>query len=154
MQEANDNMDELFRRAAENYPLDTSSKDWNKVALALQSEQDIAPPVKKEHRGKFLWLLLLLPLGLICNQFAFPGENEKLASGNKESETIKSVQPGTNQDKKNSTINNETGTGISSEVAPSDLQKSNNPNQETENLEIDKNSASHPFDYQNETKHQ
>ena len=100
MQEANDNMDELFRRAAENYPLDTSSKDWNKVALALQSEQDIAPPVKKEHRGKFLWLLLLLPLGLICNQFAFPGENEKLASGNKESETIKSVQPGTNQDKK------------------------------------------------------
>src|SRR5688572_27022264 len=116
MQEVNDNMDELFRRAAENYPLDTSSKDWNKVALALQNEQEVVPPVKKEHRGKFLWLLLLLPLGLICNQFAFPDDNEKLASGNIESETVKSVQPETNQDKKNSTTINETGKEISRET--------------------------------------
>src|SRR5689334_1268355 len=73
MQYVNDDMDELFRRAAENYPLDTGSGDWSKVAKALQDPEENKSP-QKNGKGRFLWLLLLLPLALICNPF---GRNEQ-----------------------------------------------------------------------------
>ncbi len=62
-------LDDLFKRAAENYPLRTDSADWDKIARALdEDEPSLAiPPVyfrdDKRGRRKFLWLLLLLPLG-------------------------------------------------------------------------------------------
>jgi len=70
MQYVNDDMDEVFRRAAENYPLDTNSANWNKVLSALQGMETPNPiPEKKGNKNRrFLWLLLLLPLGLICNK--------------------------------------------------------------------------------------
>lgn len=70
MQFVNDDMDEIFRRAAENYPLDTNSKDWNKVLNALNGN-DVPPgrePKRKKDYRKFSWLLLLLPLYLICSR--------------------------------------------------------------------------------------
>lgn len=71
MQYVNDDMDELLRRAAREYPLDTSSADWNKVAVALQKEE---VPESRSGKGRFLWLLMLLPLALVCNYF-FTGDN-------------------------------------------------------------------------------
>src|SRR5215204_1792576 len=74
MQYVNDDMDELFRRAAENYPLDTKGANWDKVLSALQDQNiNTAIPEKKKNNGRFLWLLLLLPLGLICNRLYSPG---------------------------------------------------------------------------------
>ena len=40
MQYVNDDMDELFRRAAKDYPLNTNSADWEKVKNKLA---DAAP---------------------------------------------------------------------------------------------------------------
>jgi len=80
MQYVNDDMDELFRRAAENYPLDTNGADWNKVLAAMQgqAESKTISEKKRNKNGRFLWLLLLLPLGLICNQLYSPGSlNDK-----------------------------------------------------------------------------
>lgn len=70
-----DDMDELFKRAAENYPLDTKSADWNKVLAALQGQTKTktVSENKRNRNGRLLWLLLLLPLGLICNQLYSPG---------------------------------------------------------------------------------
>jgi hypothetical protein len=76
MQYVNDDMDELFRRAGENYPLDTSSSDWNKVLAALQGEQGETQPVagkKGNKKRRFLWLLLLLPIGFVVSQLYSPG---------------------------------------------------------------------------------
>ena len=74
MQYVNDDMDELMRRAAEHYPLDTNSANWSKVLAGLQEQNiNITVPEKKKNNGRFLWLLLLLPLGLICNQLYSPG---------------------------------------------------------------------------------
>ena len=84
MQYVKDDMDELFRRAAENYPLDTNNADWNKVLAAMQGQasQDPAPEKKGNKKGRLLWLLLLLPLGLICNQLYTPGDlGDKTISG-------------------------------------------------------------------------
>jgi hypothetical protein len=57
------NMDDLFRRAAEQYPLRTDSADWNKIARALDEDDDdpaagYLPDSKPGFRK--LWLLLLL----------------------------------------------------------------------------------------------
>jgi hypothetical protein len=63
MLQENDDMEELLRKAAENYPLKTDNADWEKVRLALAAEAPSVAPVKnKNYRGLWL-LLLLLPLG-------------------------------------------------------------------------------------------
>ncbi len=70
MQYVNDDMDDVFRRAAEDYPLDTKGADWNKVLVALGGTEPTNDKGKRSNKnGRFLWLLLLLPLGFICNRF-------------------------------------------------------------------------------------
>src|SRR4026207_2549452 len=59
MQLMNDDMDELFRRAAENYPLNTGTADWNEVQKKLLAANNAPPPPAKKY-NKSLWLLLLL----------------------------------------------------------------------------------------------
>jgi hypothetical protein len=66
MQPLDRDMDELFRRAAENYPLDTSGANWSAVESALQQPY---VPEKKSDRRKLLWLLLLIPFSFVCNHF-------------------------------------------------------------------------------------
>ena len=68
MQYVNDDMDDIFRKAAEGYPLDTRGSDWDKVLAAL-NEQEKTPVKKTKDKRKFLWLLMLLPMGLVCNYY-------------------------------------------------------------------------------------
>lgn len=67
MQHLNDDMDELFRRAAEAYPLNTRGADWEKMHALLPPQEEPPKEKGKNHR-QFLWLLLLLPVALICNR--------------------------------------------------------------------------------------
>jgi hypothetical protein len=72
MRDVNDDMDNLFRRAADNYPLNTNSSDWNKLQSAMQASAN--PEGQKRDKKKyrrFLWLLLLLPLAFMINRYAF-----------------------------------------------------------------------------------
>jgi hypothetical protein len=76
-----DNMDELFRRAADDYPLKTDSGNWDKVNAAMQTEN--ADPTseknaaKKNSYRKYLWLLLLLPMAWICNGKFFMNDSKQ-----------------------------------------------------------------------------
>jgi hypothetical protein len=81
MHHVNDDMDEIFRRAGKEYPLDTTGADWEKIAKELNiSMQEKA--VSKNSNRKFLWLLLLLPFSFICTQyFADNGSPETENSG-------------------------------------------------------------------------
>jgi hypothetical protein len=69
MQYVNDDMDDVFRKAAEGYPLDTSGADWNKVLAGLQGKEEPVQPARKRDQRRYLWLLMLLPLGLVCNYY-------------------------------------------------------------------------------------
>jgi hypothetical protein len=61
MQPVNDDMDNLFRRAAENYPLNTGGADFSKIQQQLPVAEKALP--KQERKRRFLWLwLLLLPV--------------------------------------------------------------------------------------------
>ena len=65
-------MDELFRRAAKDYPLNTGSADWEKMKQALEDApaSDGKKPSNGNNRRHFLWLLMLLPLPWICNRYS------------------------------------------------------------------------------------
>ena len=67
MKQSEDHMDELFRKAGENYPLRTDGADWDKVMARLQNGPESAAPVPpvvsaSGRRGRKAWLLLLLLL--------------------------------------------------------------------------------------------
>lgn len=131
MQYVNDDMDELFKRAAENYPLDTNSANWNKVLAALQNQTEVKTiPEKKGNKNRrLLWLLLLLPLGLICNQLYSPGtvNSKGISKGSVQDETLRSVAK-TDQQKDN----NKNGIATNSNVVTAN-------NDVTITSEIDKN---------------
>jgi len=62
------NIDDLFKRASDQYPLRTNSSDWNKLAADLEKDPSlILPPLNEEDgkrkRRRFFWFFLLLPLG-------------------------------------------------------------------------------------------
>ncbi len=76
MQPLNDDMDDLFRRASEEYPLNTQGADWNKVMQQLDHKEEALPEENKKKKDfRSLWLLLLLPIGFICGRYI--GDNGK-----------------------------------------------------------------------------
>ncbi len=68
MHHVNDDMDELFRRAGQEYPLNISGANWEKIAKEL-STVAVEKPRPGRDKRKFLWLLLLLPFGFICTHY-------------------------------------------------------------------------------------
>ncbi len=79
MQVVNDDMDELYKRAAEDYPLNTDSADWDAVLKKLSSEKTLNEPKNKNYR-QLLWLLLLLTIGLgLVYKNYFPGDSKQTA---------------------------------------------------------------------------
>ena len=97
MRDINDDMDDLFRRAADKYPLNTNSSDWNKVQSAMQlSEKEVQVKSKKNYR-RFLWLLLLLPFAFVVEKYGFQNndkgnsitQNDELASSEQKKDSQK-----------------------------------------------------------------
>jgi hypothetical protein len=76
MEHINDDMDELFRRAAEGYPLNTDSTDWDAVTKKLAAANPVGEKsvTKNKNYKHLLWLLLLMPLTWLYNSM---GKSEK-----------------------------------------------------------------------------
>ena len=74
-----DNNDELFRRAAEHYPVKTDSADWESLrakmdAAPTEDDQPVIVGWRKNYR--LLWLLLLfIPLGILENKYEIIGKH-------------------------------------------------------------------------------
>jgi hypothetical protein len=58
-------MDELFRQAAQDYPLNTDSGNWNAVFDKMQKGNN----KQKAGKGKYFFLLLLIPIGILCTTY-------------------------------------------------------------------------------------
>src|SRR5688500_15788060 len=69
MLHVDDHIDDLFRRAAEDYPLNIDGANFDKVMARMQDDQDKG---HNKHNNKpflhLLWLLLLVPLPWLCNK--------------------------------------------------------------------------------------
>ena len=97
MQFVNDDMDdELFRHAAEEYPLKTDSGDWNKVFNKMQAGTNNGSQ-KKDNKNKYLFLLALIPLFLICTTYIKNDSSNSV--GRIEKSTIKDVLAPQNEKK-------------------------------------------------------
>jgi hypothetical protein len=76
----NDDMDQLFREAAENYPLRTEgAADWNRVLSSHKSDAgadltNVTQFKKEKKRRVIFWWLLLLPLGWI-GHYSYEGQS-------------------------------------------------------------------------------
>lgn len=80
-----DDIEELFRRAAANYPLNTESANWEALEKKLPEKK--APAYKsssswRHNRTGYLLILLLIPAAWICNKFSSvnPGEADGVQS--------------------------------------------------------------------------
>lgn len=72
MQDIEQNMDELFQKAAANYPLKINDSQWDDLVPALLNKAVNPPVTKKTSSGKYAtWLLLFISLlltdGIITN---------------------------------------------------------------------------------------
>ncbi len=96
MQDIENDMDDLFRRAAENYPLNTSKSDWEKIDKKLPLpaiDEEIKKPAKRFNYKKLLFLLLLM-LSSIAIIFIFKSSPDKnLANSNLVRNKEQSVSP-------------------------------------------------------------
>src|SRR4051812_25038507 len=117
----NDDMDDLIRHAAENYPLKIEGKDWDKVLGAMSSATQVQPTNGK----KYWWLLLLLLPLLLAIPFM-----------NKNNNTQKPI---THSDTKKADIatNKQNAGGLLSKNDKS-LNKDNNP---TKQIALNRNST-------------
>src|SRR5215471_15068989 len=64
-----DDMDEMIRKAAENYEVDSKkAADWNFVYKAVHEPEETESPEKKKRKDRFIfWWLFLIPLGWIAH---------------------------------------------------------------------------------------
>ena len=124
MQRMNDDMDELFRKAADDYPLRVNTPDWNKIQEALDGKVSIEPTGKKKYR-RFTWLLLLLPLGFLF--YYIFGSNIN----------------GTGKIGSNSDSNKSTSTSISNaDVSKADIPKTDDSNSGGPQTEVSRTDVS------------
>ena len=129
----NNDMDEFFRRAAENYPLDTSSKDWNRVAAALEDKSEEQKPASKNNYRRFTWLLLLVPLYFICNRPVTPGINDGMNKGTSTEQTKNAGIESPIRSQENTKRAEDHGIGTSSSLVSNEIrgqQPGNQPSEE------------------------
>lgn len=92
MQSLNDDMEELYRKAGDEYPLNTNNADWNKVLQGLQHAQDdLTEENKKKKNCRYLLLLLLLPVGFIIGRYI--GNHNKVAVATTDKQVNTSAAP-------------------------------------------------------------
>lgn len=96
-------MDELFSKAGNHYPLKTDGADWDKLMSKLPDAKitplPIADPKTAQNNSKLLWLILLIPMGLFCysyfnehkNNFTNDVKIPVVTASKKEDNTIKII---------------------------------------------------------------
>ena len=140
-----DNNDELFRRAAEHYPVKTDSADWETLRAkmdAAPAEDDQPVVVARRKNYRFLWLLLLLiPLGILENKYEIIGKHG--IGGKKEIPSVATETKTNTQSTQTET--NEPGkspvTAVTEPTAVSQMQTSNS---DQENISTINNDTKRP----------
>jgi hypothetical protein len=91
------NMDELFQKAAENYPLRTDKSDWEKVAQKLESSSSASAVPRKFNRRWYLSVLavlFLLTVGSFYTNFYFTNKKIIEIAQQKNNKPGKDTSPG------------------------------------------------------------
>lgn len=101
MQSVNDDMDDLFRKAAQHYPLKTDSANWDSVLNKMDATEPATPAKTKKNFRKLLWLLLLIPFGWLCNNYFIGNDNVTVKEDSPTIEQAKGLSSSTEPKKQN-----------------------------------------------------
>lgn len=109
-QQSNNNMDALFQKAAEEYPLKTDNKNWDAVSTKLHSYQ-LVSSVKKSRKWQYAALLLLLLAGSFfminslnkksSNSYSHQQNSLTQKNNNKNSQQKTTIQKNNNKNNQN-----------------------------------------------------
>lgn len=93
MHSLNNDMDDLFKKSAKNYPLKTDNANWEEVMQKLHNAEH-EHVGKNEKNKRFLWLFILLPLLIISSWLIFNNTqssiNDSSSEINKENQNLPS----------------------------------------------------------------
>lgn len=134
MQDLEHNMDDLFRKAADEYPLQTGDNRWNDIAAKLNNVKIETTAFRKKNNlrqgGKFLLLLLIFP-GVLGALMKFTQTENRITSTGKaheiavENNTVKEM----NKIKKGLVVTHKISRNASLESSDvNSLKKKNQPN--------------------------
>ena len=129
MQNIENDMDDLFKRAAEYYPLNAGQGDWESIAkrLAVIEHQVITgKPEKKNNRKPFLLLLLIVLSSLIGFMTLIPGSKNYFTNKS----FTKKNQPSLQKKMTISTIQ------LNTQTAPDEVQLSDKLTKTDQNKEL------------------
>src|SRR6266542_1435607 len=115
MQDVNPDMDDLFKQAADEYPLKTNTADWETISQKLYTGKNkvTKKQVYNERKWALLSLLLLIPIGLIVTQYYKAHKEQTQTVANIKDKEVQSLP----LDKKAEVLNKtETGKQINNEI--------------------------------------
>lgn len=119
MQLLDDDMDELFRNAASQYPLKTDGADWDALSSRLQSAQPQPAAVDGMRSNKWVWLgISILMTALFFISYAPPLETGKLPRTGTGIATTQTQQTQTGNSDTDSNTNSFTNTNTNSDSNP------------------------------------
>ena len=123
MQFLDDDIDQLFRRASEDYPLNTNSSDWNKIARALDEDK----PKNKKNFGRFFkWFIPLSFFWLINTYIGYSDKNGEIPQNNITKQIQVKVQTGNPSSHSDDLNNNNTPSVSELKDLPGPIIKNNN----------------------------
>jgi hypothetical protein len=99
MQDIDQNMDELFRKAAADYPLKLNESGWDDIAAALPTNGQAAPAKKNNLRKYTTGLFLLLALLLVGGITNYTTKNDSKKNINEKTALHENILPAINQNK-------------------------------------------------------
>lgn len=121
-----DDMDEMMRKAAENYEVDADkAADWNAVYNAVHENEAPLPGQEKKKRRFFaFWWLLLIPLGWIANTEYNKFHSSQTVAKNNSQNSTSAKKPPVDEKKivPSQSLKNENLPGKNTTVAIDDLK--------------------------------
>ncbi|MEP6684066.1 MAG: hypothetical protein ABJA35_12435 [Parafilimonas sp.] len=121
-----DDMDEMMRKAAENYEVDADkAADWNAVYNAVHENEAPLPGQEKKKRRFFaFWWLLLIPLGWIANTEYNKFHSSQTVAKNNSENSISAKKPPADEKKTvpSQSLKNENLPGKNTTVAIDNLK--------------------------------
>ena len=142
MQHLENDMDDLFQRAADNYPLQPGKGDWESVAKRISDGDDspaVIAPVRDKRNKKFIALSLLLLFTLVAGWLIFQNTRTGTNNNSNKTELVKKSEANPN----NSEADNDNPV-ISSDEPGSNINDKNNiddKNKSDKNYKDDNNKS-------------
>ena len=153
MQDIGSNIDELFRKAAENYPVKPGEDNWDHIVSKISGNTTIAETTNRNQYKKYLTIMVLFLLVMFLGfYFLIPGSKQgtvsvderqqnnsvqnKISDTKTESDLTDKISPGDVLEEKGSSQNRNQKVDISTNHSITNITSSAIPKNDKENVDV------------------